>query len=154
MLRVVSCLVVLSLGCGLTQVKGPAANRPANVRPDCTTTDRPLKIDAAVGVTGLFLALFGGILYQTEPSNPEVLEVMIIGGLATTAVMLVSSGIGYSKVKRCRTAVEDFDRASMQPYPPGTYPAPPPGTYPPGTYPAPPPTYPAPPPTYPAPPPS
>lgn len=34
MVRVVSCLVVLSLGCGLTQVKGPTANRPANIRPE------------------------------------------------------------------------------------------------------------------------
>jgi hypothetical protein len=115
MLRVICALVIVSLGCGLTQVKGPVANSPPNVRPECTTSDRSLKIDASFGATGVFVALMGGLLYKVESSDKDVLDVVIIGGLSLTVAMLVSSGIGYSKVKKCRKAVEDFDRANPPP---------------------------------------
>jgi len=125
--RIVVGLVVLSLGCGLTQVKGPASNRPPNVRPDCTTTDRPLKIDGAFGATGVLFVLLGIGLSQSDSSDSAVPAAMIIGGLGLTVAMLASSGVGYSKVKKCRKAVEEFDRANAAPpaYPPG-YPYPPP----------------------------
>ena len=62
--------------------------------------------------------------------------VMVIGGLGLTIAMLASSGVGYSKVKKCRKAVEEFDRASMAAPPVGPYPYPPPAPQAP-----PPPTY-------------
>ena len=118
-------ILIAVTGCGLTQVKGPDDRSPPNVRPACTTSDAPLKIDAAVGATGVFLVLFGAALYKAEPSNTEVLDVMIIGGAVTAVAMLASSGSGYSRVKRCRRAVDAYDRQFGVPPPPqATTPAP------------------------------
>jgi hypothetical protein len=102
--------MIAVMGCGFTQVKGPDDRLPAHVRPECTTSDAPLKIDAAVGASGVFLALIGAALYKAEPSNTEVLDAMIIGGVVVAVAMLASSGIGYSRVKRCRRAVDAYDR--------------------------------------------
>lgn len=123
--RLVAGLVVLGLGCGLTQVKGPASNRPAHVRPECTSSDKLIRVDAGLGAVGILTTLLGIALSQADTADPTVPAVMVIGGLTLTVAMLASSGVGFSKVKKCRKAIEDFDRASMQAPPPG-YPYPPP----------------------------
>jgi hypothetical protein len=114
--RVVGCLLVLSLGCGLTQVTGPAPNRAPTVRPDCTTSEKPIQIDAAVGAVGFLFTLIGFGLTQSDTES-DVPVFMLVGGLTVTIAMLVSSGVGYSKIKKCKAAVADYDRMAMPPSP-------------------------------------
>jgi hypothetical protein len=124
--RLVGCLLVLSLGCGLTQVKGPAPHRAPTERPDCTTSEQPIKIDGAFGAVGVLFTLLGLGLSQSD-TDSDVPVIMLVGGLTTTVAMLVSSGVGYSKIKKCNAAFEDYNRRTQQPpsYPaqPQPYPA-------------------------------
>jgi len=68
--RIVVGLVVLGLGCGLTQVNGPASNRPPNVRPERTTSDKLIRVDAALGAVGILTTLLGIALSQSETADP------------------------------------------------------------------------------------
>ena len=55
-------------------------------------------------------------------------------GCVLVASMLVSSGVGYSKVKKCRKALDEFDRANPttpMPVYPQPHPQPSAGAYPP-----------------------
>jgi hypothetical protein len=122
--RLVGCLLVMSMGCGLTQVRGPASHRAPTERPDCTTSERPIRIDAAFGAVGVLFTLLGAGLTQADTES-DVPVFMLVGGLTLTVAMLVSSGVGYSKVKKCKAAVEDYNRTTQPPPPYPAQPLPP-----------------------------
>ena len=105
-----TALVVIVMGCGLTRVKGPAANRPPDERPACTTSDAPLRTDATIGIVGVLSTLVGTLLYGIGAENREVPVVMIVGGIGVSVAMLASSGVGYYRVKACREATAEYEQ--------------------------------------------
>ena len=68
--------------------------------------------DGIVAMVGLVSVAFS--LVALEAADNETVGVpLLIGGLVTMAAAYASGGIGYYRVKRCRRAVEDFNRRAM-----------------------------------------
>ena len=109
--QVLAGLTALAMtGCGLLQTRGPDPDRPPDRRPDCTESmDAPTRdaIPAALG----FASILVGLLFLEADDNQEVGVPLIVGGAVVTAGAYASGGIGYFRVKRCRKAVEEWERA-------------------------------------------
>lgn len=116
-MRAIALLLAIS-GCGLTMTRGPTATTAG--RPDCTTSMAAPKNDGIAAVVGLVAVVFGAVSISAD--NETVGAPLLIGGLGTMAVAYISGGVGYYRVKKCRKAIEDFDRATPAP-PPLTPPA-------------------------------
>ena len=100
--------LVLLCSCGLTMTTGPSANRPPDERPRCTETYAAPKKDAIGAVVGLVAVVFGGVALEAD--NDTVGAPLLVGGLAVMLASYVSGGIGYYRVKRCRRAIDEFER--------------------------------------------
>lgn len=58
-------------------------------------------------------------LVALEAADNETVGVpLLVGGLVTMAAAYASGGIGYFRVKRCRRAVDDFNRRAIPSPPP------------------------------------
>jgi len=112
--RVIALVVALS-GCGLTRTRGPGQLTDANGRAVCTTSMDAPKQDGIVAVVGLVAVVFGAVSIGAD--NSDVGAPLLIGGIATMAVAYTSGGVGYYRVKKCRKAQDDFDRAHPRPPP-------------------------------------
>jgi hypothetical protein len=101
--------LVLLCSCGLTMTTGPAADRPPNERPRCTETYDAPKKDGIGAIVGLLGAVTGGVFFETDHDTAGA--TFLIGGLVVMAASYASGGIGYFRVKRCKKAIAEFERA-------------------------------------------
>jgi hypothetical protein len=108
--RSAAAVLALSLaGCGLLQTRGPDPAQPPDRRPDCTESFDAPKRDAIGAALG-FAAILVGLRFLEEDDNQEVGVPLIVGGAVVTAGSYASGGTGYFRVKRCRAAVEAWQR--------------------------------------------
>ena len=74
--------------------------------------------DGYGAVVGLVFVLFGVIALKAA-DNESVGVPLIVGGATVTVGAYVSGGVGYYRVKRCKKAIEEFEkRSAPQPMPP------------------------------------
>jgi hypothetical protein len=103
-------VTVTVAGCGLTMTRGPGA--PTGQRPVCTETMDAPKRDGIGAVLGLLTVVVGGLLLESnDPDNESIGGPVLVGGLAVMAASYISGGIGYYRVKRCKKAIAEFERA-------------------------------------------
>jgi hypothetical protein len=113
MRRLVAALLAICVaGCGLTMTSGPDPQRPADQRPVCTETFDASKRDGYGAVVGLALVLFGVIAVKAA-DNETVGVPLILGGATITVGAYISGGVGYFRVKRCKKAIEEFERRTQ-----------------------------------------
>lgn len=93
---------------------GPDPNRPMDQRPVCTETMDAPKRDAFGAIGGFLTAVVGGVFWQAG-DNETVGAPLVVGGLVIMAAAYASGGVGYYRVKRCKKAIEEFERRAPQP---------------------------------------
>lgn len=109
-MRAVACVLAICVaGCGLTMTKGPDPSRPPDQPPDCTTSMAAPTRDAAPAGIG-FLAILTGLLFVKADDNDTVGVPLMVGGGVLMVAAYASGGIGYFRVKRCREAMQDYQR--------------------------------------------
>lgn len=106
----IASFLVLCAACGLTQTSGPDPRRPRDQRPACTESFDAPKRDAIGALAGFISIIIGGVVL--EAGGDETAGIALLGGGGVVmAASYVSGGIGYFRVKRCREAVAEFERA-------------------------------------------
>jgi hypothetical protein len=115
MIRVTALVLAVAVaGCGLTMTTGPDPQQPPDQRPTCTETMTAPKRDAVGAVIGAVAILFGVVAVKAG-DNATVGAPLIIGGGVVMIASYVSGYVGYSRVKKCQKAVEDFNRRAPPP---------------------------------------
>lgn len=100
---------MLASGCGLFAVRGPDAERPPNVEPQCTSDMTLVKADAGLVVAGVVAIIAGGLTREFgEEDNRDNGTLLILGGVGAMAAGYGSGYVGYRKVKACRKARDQW----------------------------------------------
>jgi hypothetical protein len=109
MTRVIAMVVAICVaGCGLTMTTGPDPRQPPDQRPVCTETMDAPKKDAIGAVVGLVAIVFGAVALDAG-DNDTLGASLLIGGGALMIGSYVSGYVGYSRVKKCQKAIENFN---------------------------------------------
>lgn len=101
-------VLLVCAGCGLTMTRGPDPRTPPDQRPVCTEAMTAPRRDAIGAVVGLVAIVFGAVALEAE--NETVGAPLLVGGLGAMVASYASGGIGYYRVKKCRAAIEVYDR--------------------------------------------
>lgn len=75
----------------------------------CTDTMDAPKRDAYGAIAGFLAAVVGGVFWQAG-DDEEVGAPLVVGGLVIMAASYASGGVGYYRVKRCKKAIEEYER--------------------------------------------
>ncbi|HUS31697.1 MAG TPA: hypothetical protein VMZ53_24515 [Kofleriaceae bacterium] len=119
MIRVTALIVAMSVaGCGLTMTQGPNPSQPADQRPVCTETFAASRRDGVGAMVGLVAILFGTIAVKGA-DNTTVGVPLLVGGGVVIVGAYISGGVGYMRVKKCKKAIEAFERRTVS-VPPAT----------------------------------
>jgi hypothetical protein len=113
-MRAVALVALCS--CGLTMTKGPDPKAPPDQRPQCTESMAAPKRDAIGAVIGLVAVVFGGVALEAD--NDAVGAPLLVGGLGAMVVSYASGGVGYYRIKKCRKAVDAYERRALSTPPP------------------------------------
>lgn len=98
--------------CGLTMTRGPDPNRPPNQRPVCTESMSAPKRDAIPAILGFVTFLTGLLFYKVDEDKEDLGAGIMVGGAVVVVASYVSGGIGYFRVKRCRKAIQAYERGA------------------------------------------
>lgn len=88
--------------------RGPDPDRPQNARPVCTESFDATIRDGVGAAVGLLSTVFGAVALEAD--NETFGVPLLVGGLAVMIGAYVSGGIGYFRIKKCRRAVEEWER--------------------------------------------
>lgn len=102
-------LVVATSGCGLTMTTGPDPHRAVDQRPVCTESMDAPKRDAVPAALGFATVLVGLLFVKASDDQQELGAALMVGGGVTMVASYISGGVGYSRVKRCRRAIDDWE---------------------------------------------
>ena len=109
-MRVIAIVVALCMtGCGLTMTKGPDPFWPPDQRPQCTESYAAPKKDGIGAAVGLVAIVFGAVAINVG-DNATVGAPLLIGGAVVMIGSYVSGYVGYTRVKKCRGAIDAYER--------------------------------------------